>query len=606
VRQPRENHRDSEGAPASVVVFAFVGVTVDRRVPHPFLLTGLAAFVFFIASHALAAPKDNAALKLDDDAIFNDYLATKFTDAERKLKQAVTVCGRNNCSPSVLAQVRRDLGIVYVVTGRTDEARAQFAEALRLDPATQIPKDLSTPEIQQVFASAGGAGGGGGSKPSRGAPPPDAEPAQVTSAPPGPDEEEEIEHQPVGEAALYTPMVIFAEMAEGINPSKVQVRYKSFGSPDWKRVELKKYRRGYGAEIPCTDIGSTPGELRYYIQALGPSGEVIATNGTRQAPHRVVLKDDPADEPRHLPGKEIPQKCKGGMQVDCPPGLPGCGSDRKKAPGADCSTDMECAAGMCLSGMCGGDPDKISSDVKCESDAECGSGKVCSKEGVCQAVSKKNWLGLAAQQDVLLLPSTTSVCGDSTEYACFQNGGYYDPEQFPIIREAGDEIKGGFALSTTRILLSYDRTLGSHIGLGARVGYAFGGGPQAEGGKAFFPAHIEARLSYWFGRNPFSSTSIRPYVVIGGGVAQFDAKVNVDVYERPQADNPDPDNCTSTTCKYGTVAWKKAGTSFVAGGGGIMIPIDFKSGVVAEARLMQAFSASALGASFQLGYQMGL
>src|ERR1044071_6029353 len=119
--QPRESHRDSAGL-RHRSMFACLGVTVDRRAPHSFLLTGLTAFVVLIASHALAAPKDNAALKLDDDAIFTDYLATKFTDAERKLKQAVSICGRNNCSPSVLAQVRRDLGIVYVVT-RSEERR---------------------------------------------------------------------------------------------------------------------------------------------------------------------------------------------------------------------------------------------------------------------------------------------------------------------------------------------------------------------------------------------------------------------------------------------------------------------------------------------------
>jgi len=573
---------------------------VDRR-PHPFLLTGLAAVVVLIASHAFAAPKDNAALKLDDDAIFNDYLATKFTDAERKLKQAVTVCGRNNCSPSVLAQVRRDLGIVYVVTGRTDEARAQFAEALRLDPATSVPKDLSTPEIQAIFASAGGGGGGGGG---RTTPPPSEGPAErapVTAAPRGPDEEEEIEHVAVGEAALWTPLVIFAEMAEGINPSKVQLRYKVFGSPDWKRLEMKKYRRGYGGEIPCTDIGSTPGEMRYYIQALGPSGEVIATNGTRQAPHRVILKDDPADEPRHLPGKPIPEKCKGGMQVDCPPGLPGCQSDRKKAPGVECGADSECQAGVCLNGQCGGDPDKVS-DVKCETDMECGTGKTC-KDGVCLGVAKKNWLGLVAQQDVLMLPSMTAVCADPGEYVCFEDASLYNPDgTYPVIPEAADEIKGGFAVSTTRLMLAYDRTLGSHIEIGARVGYAFRGGPAVPDGKAFFPAHIEARVSYWFGKNPFSSTSLRPYAVLGGGLAQYDAKVNVQVYERDQSMGAPP----NAIAQYPLVAWKKAGTSFVQAGLGLMYPIDFKSGIVFEAKLMQAFSASALGANFQLGYQMGL
>ena len=143
------------------------------------------------------------------------------------------------------------------------------------------------------------------------------------------------------------------------------------------------------------------------------------------------------------------------------------------------------------------------------------------------------------------------------------------------------------------------RTLGTHIELGARVGWAFNGGPKVPDGKAFFPAHVEARISYWFGKNPFSSTSIRPYAILGGGLAQYDSKVKVQVYEH------NPDNPRQID-QYELVAWKKAGTSFVQGGFGILYPFDFKSGIIAEVKLMQAFSATALGANFQLGYQMGL
>ena len=149
-------------------------------------------------------------------------------------------------------------------------------------------------------------------------------------------------------------------------------------------------------------------------------------------------------------------------------------------------------------------------------------------------------------------------------------------------------------------MLSYDRTLGTHIELGARVGYAFRGGPEVPDGNSFFPAHVEARISYWFGKNPFSSTSFRPYAILGGGLAQYDSKVKVQVYERqPRRLHANP----SVQC---LVAWKKAGTSFVQAGLGALYPFDFKSGILAEAKLMQAFSATALGANFQLGYQMGL
>jgi hypothetical protein len=89
---------------------------------------------------------------------------------------------------------------------------------------------------------------------------------------------------------------------------------------------------------------------------------------------------------------------------------------------------------------------------------------------------------------------------------------------------------------------------------------------------------------------------------LGGGFAQYDAKVKVQVYENPDAVN-DP---TRVDGPFDAVAWKKAGTSFVQGGVGVLFPFDYKSGIVAETKLMQAFSATGFGANLQLGYQMGL
>src|SRR3954453_11831158 len=82
--------------------------------------------LFLFAGQASAAPKDAQALKLDDDAINNDFLATKFADAERKLKLAIALCGKNGCSTNVVAQLIRDLGIILVVSSMPDEAKIQF------------------------------------------------------------------------------------------------------------------------------------------------------------------------------------------------------------------------------------------------------------------------------------------------------------------------------------------------------------------------------------------------------------------------------------------------------------------------------------------------
>ena len=58
-----------------------------------------------------AGPKDKAALRLDDDALGKDYLDTNFVRAEKKLEQAIALCGKAGCSPRVLARLHRDLEI---------------------------------------------------------------------------------------------------------------------------------------------------------------------------------------------------------------------------------------------------------------------------------------------------------------------------------------------------------------------------------------------------------------------------------------------------------------------------------------------------------------
>src|ERR1044071_1819648 len=79
-------------------------------------------------------------------------------------------------------------------------------------------------------------------------------------------------------------------------------------------------------------------------------------------------------------------------------------------------------------------------------------------------------------------------------------------------------------------MLSFEHLFGS-VGLEARVGYSFNGGRQPKGGTAFFPLHAAARAKLWvLGASQFSKKGVRPWIHIGGGMAQIDAVVpNVDI-----------------------------------------------------------------------------
>jgi hypothetical protein len=566
-----------------------------NRGPLRLFMVAVLGASWLVSSSVLAAPKDAAVIKIDRDAIYNDYLATQFPNAEKKLKKAIAICGTGGCSPRVFAQLHRDLAVVYVVSGRpAGAAQAEFATALQIDPGITLVKELTTPEVQAAFAAAQSGGAGTGAPAEEAAPARPAAPAKAAAG-----GGEDITHTPPAEQTVLTPVPIYVEMPEGVTPAKVQLRYKTFGSTEWKTIELRKLKGGYAAEVPCLDIGSETGDLKYYIQAVDANGDVVATSGSRNNPHKVPIKNELAGEPPHLPGKPPTAQC--ANPGDCPPGLPGCASTKKKKRGekdwgASCEVDSECQSGACRDGTCaaeseGGGSTSAEEAKTCTTDGDCGSGQTCTS-GVCGSKSKKNFISVAVQQDMLLLSSATEVCANQTDYSCF----FSDNSQYDGVPNVGDrdQVSGGFGLATTRILVGFDRLLGENLTLGVKLGYAFNGGPAAGGGgKAFFPVHAEGRVAYFFGKNPFGSTGIRPYVSVNGGLAQIDARVTVQVN--------DPQNG-----QLNLAAWKKGGTSFVGAGVGAMWLTSPGSGFLAELRLEQLFSSSATGLSLQIGYAFGL
>jgi hypothetical protein len=257
--------------------------------------------------------------------------------------------------------------------------------------------------------------------------------------------------------------------------------------------------------------------------------------------------------------------------ADCPPEFPGCGGSATAS--AACVSDEECREGqLCRGGAC------VESGVREP------------------APHERNWVSVAFQTDALLLPYANNACAGGTGYTCFGSGGSYYAN-LPLAG-ADDEIGGGVALATSRVLLGYDRSLGENFTVGARIGYALGGGPQRPGASSFLPIHLEARTTYWFGSNPLARSGFRFFALAAGGMAQIDASVPVDVYANLQA--------YESQQSQDYRAWKKTGLAFVALGGGSMYAITPSTGVVLEAKGLEMFPTTATGFSLQLAYVVGL
>jgi hypothetical protein len=578
---------------------------VDRR----FRWLASLAFVAGVLSPSLAlsAPKDAAATKLADDAINNDYLATNFAAAEKKLKSAIALCGANACSAQTRARLHRDLGVVYVAgMSRADDGTKEFVEALKADPNVALEKDLTTPEVEKAFQAAKGGG-------------PAAAPAPAAKGPPAAGGD--MVHTPAPEQTVLTPVPVYVELAEGVEAVKVIARYKAFGATDWKTIELRKIGNGFGAEIPCQEVGSATGDLSYYVQATDGAGDVVSTSGSRNAPNKVAIKNEISGEAPHLPGKPASAQCRD--KADCPPGFPGCTPGKKKSAtgnkswGDACQKDIECGEGLaCKGGQCetGEKQDGSQLDVErtCEMNSDCNEGETCGADKVCETpgAGRKLWISASVQPDLSIVTSQNNVCGSvevvqASNVKCIgENGSDYNgiPDEGFVGERRGNAIKGGLHVPTVRILVGLDYLVLGNLSVGARLGYSLGG---VAPGRSISALHAEARVTYWIGKNPFKKTAVRPYAALIGGLAEVDDKFDVQVHE-----------CTSAACirtkpneafppSQTLTVWRKAGGAFAGLAAGAMIPIGPKQGVMAEVKVQRLLPNAGVVISPSVGYAFG-
>lgn len=221
------------------------------------------------------------------------------------------------------------------------------------------------------------------------------------------------------------------------------------------------------------------------------------------------------------------------------------------------------------------------------------------EEPVARSTFPKNWLSLHFEQDFLLFSAQDNVCAsfgrlpaEHAGYSCYQSGAQFGYAAGQEIQPgAGNRISGGLGRATPRVLLGFDRLLTSNLSLGLRLGFAFNGGPAARGKSKFQPLHAELRVNYWFGKDPFASSGLRPYVSLSGGMAQIDGHVVVEYY--------------NAQGQKGTLdAWRTTGKGFAGLGLGLMIPIG-SSGLIPELRALQLFGNSGTVFAAALGYAYG-
>lgn len=539
-----------------------------RRLGILLLVGGLVAGV---STPAWAGPKDGEAKKLAESAIYEDYLNLQFDAAIAKLNQARDLC-EEGCGKTVQATVYRDLGVVYFA-GKEDKASAldYFTKAFQADPFVKLDEDLSSDEIKEVFEEARSAVGVPSSSSS------DESSGITSSSATG-------SHSPPAEQAVETPVPLFMNASE--DTDGVKLMYRMPGQDKFRSMGLRRYKNGWAGEVDCESVGTKTGAMEYYFIMYDEMGREAGRVGDEFDLFTLPIKASISGRAPALPDQSPPGSCKELQAADCPPGFPGCETyedeEWAKAPQEDENAD-----------------------------------------------APSFWVTIGFQQDFLLMPQTSGACLSSSEYGCYYKQDYRDPYDLlvagdgsPIAAggfyqnsEAGvpqggqyygaGGIKSGFAMATQRILLGVDYAVTPSLLVGVRGGFALGGGPTKPGGAAFIPVHAEARVAYWF--TGAHSGAIRPYAQLGGGLAQVDAKMAVDII-----DSQAIVDCTrlgtrqGTGCLKRTVnAWRKTGTVFGSAGLGALIATSKTTGFILEGRGMFLLPESGISLSAQAGFTVG-
>ncbi|UQA59702.1 hypothetical protein [Polyangium aurulentum] len=363
----------------------------------------------------------------------------------------------------------------------------------------------------------------------------------------------EVLHMPTlerkAEQGILRPVPIVVDLPRDValRARRVLVHYRLWGDPDWTTLELRRAGARYEGAIPCLEISTVTGDLRYYIRVHDAEGRVIATGAARVAPYFVTIKHDTTLDP------DQPRVAKCPDPADCPRGLPGCPSERVV-------------------------------EIACKTDADCEGGATCSWRGFCErADRRKNWLSISAQQELGFM-SMTGACSiqmqENEGYSCHRaDGAQYTGT--PV--HTNEPL--GVGLGPTRLVLGFDRLLFYDTTLGVRVGWAFfGEGPTPREGTAFVPLLVSARATHWFGDDLFKRSGLRPFVFVTGGYAMTDIKAQGHVREDPTAVPYQEDNDLEQT----TTVWKRAGDGFAGAGAGL--------GFAWEARRVAFVELAALGA----------
>ncbi len=204
------------------------------------------------------------------------------------------------------------------------------------------------------------------------------------------------------------------------------------------------------------------------------------------------------------------------------------------------------------------------------------------------------------------MPGATNVCKlngggnhtlNSAGYNCVDpsDGDNFPPNSATNTNIVAGDVQSGVAFGNVRLLASVDYALSKNLLVGLRGGYVLRTDPaKAEPRAAFAPIHLEARLTYLFGRDALVRQTFSPMVLVAAGLGEFDAYIPVNVA------------LTNPTTLQAENAWLTAGPYFLALGAGARLKIGSNVAATGAVKIETAFGGGTAGKLFGFAPELGV
>ncbi len=227
------------------------------------------------------------ALNGEARAAFQSY---SYRGAAKKLEAALDIAAeaRLRQDPAV-AETYLLLGITSVA-GFNDLYRGlhYFVKAQRMDPALQIPKDLNTPQLQEMFGRSQGALKAVGQPPTL-----EVQLAAAAEEEGGEQPSEKVAglgliHEAIDSAKCGFPIPIKARAGIDVQAHKVFLYYRAAGKVQFQQLPMRRTQGAFRAAIP---VDACVGRyIHYYIEAQDQRGRPNARHGSSRSPNVIILK----------------------------------------------------------------------------------------------------------------------------------------------------------------------------------------------------------------------------------------------------------------------------------------------------------------------------